>query len=300
MKCFCVIVTYNPDQNRLNQALSSLLQNNLEIIIVDNSINSEKTKSVLNNFHNNTNLSLVPLYKNYGIAYAQNVGIELALKGNPSFILLSDQDTTYDNNYLDRLLNEYYDIFLQDNSIGAIGPCYLDENKPEKKPFFVQYNNGKLTQIANSSGTIPVSQLIASGTLISTNALRKVGMMNSDLFIDWVDMEWCWRAIRSGFSIYGTFNVKINHQLGDNSKKIGKKTITIHSPFRNYFIVRNGIHLALRGPLLDKKKHMWHLLKNISLFYFGMLYLSENKWQDFKHMSKGIYNGLRGKLGPLA
>ena len=154
-------------------------------------------------------------------------------------------------------------------------------------------------QIAESSGTIPVTQLIASGTLISTEALKKVGLMNADLFIDWVDMEWCWRAIRSGFSIYGTFNIQISHQLGDNSRRIFNKIVTIHSPFRNYFIVRNGVHLALRGPLLDTSQHKWHLLKNITMFYFGMLYLSEHKWNDFKSMSKGLYDGLRGKLGPL-
>jgi len=47
--------------------------------------------------------------------------------------------------------------------------------------------------------------------------------MNEDLFIDWVDFEWCWRARKKGYKIIGNANVVITHQLGDAAVTIGRK-----------------------------------------------------------------------------
>lgn len=297
--CIAALVTYNPDPDRLKSTISSLKKNKIDIVLIDNSPVSFIQKNRSQNDIDDHNFTYLPLNKNTGIANAQNIGINFALDKGYDYIILSDQDTNFPDNYLDGILKELKKLQLTEKNIAAIGPAYIDENKKNKPPFFVKYNRGKLTQISQTNGTIEVSQLIASGTLITSDAIRKIGVMNSELFIDWVDMDWCWRAIRAGFKIYGTFNVNIHHQLGDSSRKIGNRTVTIHSPFRNYFIVRNGLHLAFRGSLLDRKLHRRHLLKNIAIFYIGMIYLSENRIEDIKMMSRGVLDAIRGKLGPL-
>ncbi|MEQ6292384.1 glycosyltransferase family 2 protein [Vogesella sp. GCM10023246] len=299
MQCTAILVTYLPDAYQLKLTIDSLTKNKLEIVIIDNTP-IKKINNTSYQLHSSTSgINYICLEENYGIAKAQNIGIQLALKNHTDYILLSDQDTVYPSNFFLEMLSELKELQARGEKVAAIGPAYYDENKPDTPPSFVKYKNGELHQISLKSGAIEVSQLIASGTLIPTEAINQVGLMNPDLFIDWVDMEWCWRAINAGFSIYGTFNVTINHQLGDCSRKIGKKIVTIHSPFRNYFIVRNGLHLALRGVLLDKIQHQRHLIKKVLLYFFGMALLSDNKITDIKMMTRGITDAIRGRLGPL-
>lgn len=299
MNSIAILVTHNPDQKKLKSTISSLKKNKINIILIDNTPSNSNHQVFSSKKLYDKDITYLPLNKNTGIANAQNIGIRIALDRGYDHIILSDQDTIYPDNFLDCMLNELNKLRHLGKRIAAIGPAYIDENKFSKPPFFVKYNKGKLVQISQDAGVVEVSQLISSGTLITAEAIRETGMMNSDLFIDWVDMDWCWRAIRAGFTIYGTFNVRIHHQLGDYSQRIGKKTITIHSPFRNYFIVRNGLHLAFRGSLLDDKLHRRHLLKNIALFYGGMIYISDKKLEDLKMMTLGIIDAIRKKLGPL-
>ena len=299
MRCTAILVTYFPDADQLKLTIDSLAKNRLEIVIIDNTP-IKKINNISHQLYSSTSgIIYICLEENYGIAEAQNIGIQLALKNYTDYILLSDQDTVYPSNFFFEMLCELKELQARGRKVAAIGPAYYDKNKPGTPPSFVKYKNGELHQISLKSGAIEVSQLIASGTLIPTEVINQVGLMNPDLFIDWVDMEWCWRAINAGFSIYGTFNVTINHQLGECSRKIGKKIVTIHSPFRNYYIVRNGLHLALRGALLDKIQHQRHLIKKVLLYFFGMTILSNNKITDIKMMTRGITDAIRGRLGPL-
>lgn len=299
MQCTAILVTYFPDVDQLKSTIDSIIKNKIEMIIVDNTP-IKKTSNIPYQLHSSTNrIKYICLEENTGIAKAQNIGIQLAIKNHTDYILLSDQDTVYPDNFLLEMLSELKELRARGKKVAAIGPSYYDENKPDTPPSFVKYKNGELHQTSLKSGTIEVSQLIASGTLIPIEAINQVGLMDPDLFIDWVDMEWCWRAINAGLSIYGTFNVTINHQLGDCSRKIGRKIVTIHSPLRNYFIVRNGLHLALRGALLDKIQHQRHLIKKVLLYFFGMAILSDNKIADIKMMTRGIADAIRGRLGPL-
>lgn len=300
MKNVAIIITYNPEISRLKKVLDSLTCKDLDIIIVDNTPENESTTLTLTALINNrTGIKHVPLQKNTGIAFAQNIGIAIALKENYENIILSDQDTIYPINFFSEMQKELEILQQRGEKIAVIGPAYCDKNKPNVKPSFERYDNGTIRKISQDSGTIRVSQLIASGMLIPAAAIREIGGMAEDLFIDWVDLEWCWRAINAGYSLYGTFNVKIDHQLGDKSKTIFGKKISIHSPFRNYFIIRNGLHLALRGNLLDSFLHRYYLLKRVCRYFIGMCLLSENRVEDVKMMLRGFADGIRGKLGPL-
>lgn len=234
-----------------------------------------------------------------GIAHAQNIGISHAINNNFEMVLLSDQDTIFPNDFLSKMKHELDILEATGEKIAAIGPAYQNTNAPELKPFFINYQNGSISKTTQNRGTIKASQIIASGMLIPTKSIAEVGMMNSDLFIDWVDLEWCWRAIKNGYSIYGTFNVHIEHQLGDKSKKLFNGIYTIHSPVRNYFYIRNGIHLSIRGKLLDEKRHRMHLIRRITRYFLGMILLSDHKTDDIKMMLRGFIDGIRGKLGPI-
>lgn len=86
-----------------------------------------------------------------------------------------------------------------------------------------------------------------SGALIASTAFKHAGLMDTQLFIDGVDSEWCWRA---SYLMKATFyvdkNIKLAHYLGIDNKRICGKEISITPPFRMYYQYRNYIRLLKR------------------------------------------------------
>jgi len=108
MKNFCkdmikvevVIITYYPNIEILNKTLNSLYSQVDKIYIVDNT--PDKAES-LNKFQNGK-IDIIYLMENKGIAYAQNIGIKKAIEDEADYIILSDQDTVYPENYVSEIL----------------------------------------------------------------------------------------------------------------------------------------------------------------------------------------------------
>jgi len=76
-----------------------------------------------------------------------------------------------------------------------------------------------------------------------------VGLMDEDLFIDHVDSEWCFRAKAKGFQLFGVGGAAMTHALGERRKEIWflrRRIVTLHKPFRYYYIFRVGYPLPSR------------------------------------------------------
>jgi rhamnosyltransferase len=234
-----IIVTYNPNIQQLKKTMQSIDRQVAHVIIVDNG-----NTSFL--FKNTDNLILINLGKNYGIAYAQNYGIELAKQHNADFVLLSDQDTIYPENFISEMLGAYERI--QDKKhIGAITPIFYDKNKKQNSVIMITKFYSIIPDVHKIYN---VAHAISSGSLIPMESLRIIGTMREELFIDYVDFEWCWRALKQGYKIISIPNVSIKHELGDAIKKIGNRKIAIRSRIRYYYIIRNGIYIIFHTDIL--------------------------------------------------
>jgi len=288
-KIFGVIVTYKPDMVILENCIHSLKNQLDKIIIVDNTPGScEKLES----FKTFPNIEVIYLKDNYGIAYAQNVGIKKALEEKADYILLSDQDTVYPADFIEKMLECF-----KEEKVAAAGPLFIDTHTG-KLQFFVKKGLLGFKRIYPKQGKHKVLQLIASGTIINAKYLPDIGLMMEALFIDWVDMEWCWRAIRKGYKIIGNADVIIEHCHGESSKKLLHKTVTLKNPVRHYYTVRNAIYLALNTNVLD----LWHrilLFLKTSRNAFLFPILSKNRLKNLKYTLKGLFHGIIGRLGKL-
>lgn len=82
----------------------------------------------------------------------------------------------------------------QGGKIGAIGPVFYDSRTGTKYPFILL--KGMRAKKVFPRGNVPlkVSFLINSGMLVPVSTLKDVGLMKEELFIDYVDIEWCLRA----------------------------------------------------------------------------------------------------------
>lgn len=286
MNIFSILVTYNPNFSQLKKCVSSLLPQVEKIIIVKNS--SEKLDfSGLPGFLEK--IIQIQLKKNFGIAYAQNRGIEKALELGAEWILLSDQDTVFPENYVSSCLSSYNQN-KEKYKIGAIVPLFFNENKQQMSQIMIS----KTKAICPEYGkTYCLAHAIASGMFCLSDVIKNIGMMNERLFIDFVDTEWCWRANRLGFKILCDTNIVISHSMGDSFKKVFGRKFVVYSNFRNYFFFRNIFYLLFHSGLLSLGEffRLLHFanLKTV-IFFLTKGESLKNIRLFFKAAFKGIFN----------
>jgi rhamnosyltransferase len=234
-----VVVTYNPDMKQLEETIHSIINQVSQVIIVDNG----STKFL---FKNIDNLIIINLGKNYGIAYAQNRGIEVVERQNAGFVLLSDQDTIYPYDFVSKMV-DIYENYKQKECIGAITPIFYDKNRKCNSTIMIT----KFSAIVPDKGKIYyISHAISSGSLIPIKSLNNIGGMREDMFIDYVDNEWCWRAQKCGFRILSVPAISVEHELGAGIKRLGNRNIILRNRKRYYYMLRNGFYIIFHTNIL--------------------------------------------------
>lgn len=293
--CFCVLVTYNPDHDRLTKALRSIALNTPHILVVDNASQQPASVHHLCRSVSDT-IMFIGLETNLGIAGAQNKGIAEALVQGADSIWFSDQDSIYPFGYLHQLLQGLADA---PEPVAAIGPIYIDEGRGQLQPlvrfdFFSSKHPPK-------SGLNHVAHVISSGMVVTTQALKQVGWMKQELFIDWVDMEWCWRAHNlHGLAILVHGDVCMSHILGDKHVKIFNHKIVLRSPVRHYYMIRNALYLSIWSRSL-------HLGQRLELFAKAWLwsavftYLARGeRLQNLHYCTRGLRDGFLRIMGHIS
>ena len=121
--------------------------------------------------------------------------------------------------------------------------------------------------------------------------------MDDQLFIDFVDLEWCVRARTKGYSVLGAPALRLTHKLGDAPVRIFRRAYPGHSALRHYYIFRNAIALIKRGYMPWSWKSTELIKLPIRLMIYGLFMAPR---LDHLRMSLlGIGHGLTGKLGKL-
>lgn len=291
---FAVIVTYNPNIQELKELLYSLLPQVAKAIVVDNG--SSVDAAVWFDYSKYENLNLHKLGQNYGIAHAQNIGIEMLHVDPTGFILLSDQDSKPAENMVFELRNALKKLIESGNQVAAVGPCFIDVRQNNPPPFIKTEGLSIKRQYSeNLNNVVEVDHVIASGCLIPVQVFDSVGLMDKNLFIDYVDIEWCLRAKELGFKSYGIFSAKMNHNLGDEHVDFMGRKVTIHSPLRHYYLIRNGFWLYKQKnlPLNWKLVDGYRMLLRICFYTI----FAKPRSKHFIMMMRGLLHGLRSRMG---
>jgi rhamnosyltransferase len=237
-----------------------------------------------------SNAEFTSLQLNMGIAYAQNVGIGIAHTHRVDYVLTLDQDSVPGPAMVEKISA----VFNQANGserIAAVGPLLLDESTQLALPFF-SFRTGRKQRITPSVGgdILNVECLVSSGTLLNMGAIAEVGLMREELFISYVDVEWCLRARSHGFQVLGCCAATMTHNLGERRLKIGRYLIPLHSPLRHYYVFRSGIYMQRLSYVSAawKRADRRQLARSFILFSFVGL----PKLQEFTSMCRGLKDGL--------
>ncbi len=292
-----VIVAYQPNLAELTNLATVLALQCYKVIIVDN---SEPACLALTELSaTNLNIETVSLGVNLGIGAAQNTGIKKALCSECEGVVLFDQDSSVANTYIEDLWCAYIIAASSlSKKIAAVGPNYTDIKQAPVSPF-VKINGLKVSRVicTNDEPFVDVDCLIASGCLLIPDAIHEIGFMREDLFIDYVDTEWCLRAKNKGYHCVGACAVEMQHSIGDNSEIVFGRRFTLHSPLRHYYLMRNAAALYLYSDLQLK----WKLADAIRLIckFFVYALLGKPRSAHLTMMIQGLWHGATGRMGRL-
>lgn len=231
------IVLYNPELDILSRCVNSLKQNFSHFVFFCNSDINFNLHTLFDD--NRFDISIIGNCKNSGIAKAHNEILKFAVLQNYRYLLLSDQDTFYPLG-----LSDYY-VPFKDNNVVAVCPSWSDIKFSSDIFQSLIYSDLSFKINVASSRFNSVSHAISSGLMIKLCFKKKIIMFNEKLFIDFVDNEWCWNVIDQGFSIISANKIFLTHNMADSVFKIFHFKLLKRTKVRNYYILRNSLHLIL-------------------------------------------------------
>ena len=291
-----VVVTYQPDLELLRENLLACRVQVDCLILVDNGSNVEVRKSI-EVFSQELGCKVLQLGENLGVAAAQNHGIAQARIDGCNFVVLLDQDSSPAPGMVSALQRAGDELTARGISFAAVGPRLVDRRTGVSAPFLRLRIFGTSREIcAHEIDCFVVTDfLISSGMLVSLTILDRVGLPEERLFIDNVDMEWCFRARSMDLPVYGVCNAVMVHSVGDEVFQVGSHSLHRHKPLRQYYIMRNRILLYRRsyspwGWIVQDFFRMLFKILIFSLFFAP-------RFQNIYMMARGIKDGLTGTTG---
>lgn len=218
---------------------------------------------------------------NDGLLRAQNLGFEAAF--------LFDQDSNPSSEMAHCLVDTFLRLRAECQQNICIGPRHIDDGA-------VAEQDGGNVRVGKCA--VPISEvscLPTSGMLIGLHGLDQESMFSSDLFLDFVDFEWCWRIRRAGWRIFKINSAVMLHRLGLREDSLFGFRFSIPMPFRHYFLTRDSLYLLFRAapPLYDRVRMLVFLISRI--VYFS-LFVSP-RFERFSWSLIGVRDYFKGIVG---
>lgn len=279
-----VVILYYPDDT-INDNILSYLPLLGKLYIIDNSEVSQKDR-LSTTIINATNVVYLGDNINHGISESLNNACKMAIDDGFSFLLTMDQDSHFTPASI-KAYFEKVDTFQEQSRVAMFGVQHYEPNTYEY----------------SKSGFRNVHMLITSGSLLNLSCVEKVGWFDEKLFIDEVDSEYCFRAIRKGFEVILFEQILLSHHLGTTNNYRSLKSFTktprsLHSPVRIYYMVRNHLYVFDKYRIdffPDLKYSRSALLNRIK----NNLFYNKNRWRVIKYLIKAISDYRNKKMGKI-
>jgi GT2 family glycosyltransferase len=191
------------------------------------------------NLYNTEDLILLKNDKNYGFAEGNNIGIRFALKNfNPDYILLLNNDTVTDKDFLMALVDEGE----KDKKVGILGPKVYYYDNPNViwciggmiDWKFARGLHVGINEIDNGQYDEKKSfdYINGSAFLIKRELIDEIGLLDKRFFLYFEETDFALRASKRGYDRLYVPDAKIWHKVSKSGGGI-KKEIGL------YYITRN-------------------------------------------------------------
>ena len=284
------IIIVNWKQYELTiKCLSSVYKSkfkDFEIVLVDNESNTEKLKNLLKNFKK------IKVFKNdtnLGFGAANNIAINYAIQNNFEYLMLLNNDTEVDENFIHPLINK----INNDNLIGAVQPLimnYNNKNSIWSAGGYVSKFFGYTSINKNSNGNLKLDWITGCCMLLKTDLIKKVGLIDENFFAYYEDVDWSFRINDLGYSLK-LVNTSLVYHYGSKSSESSSFEGNL-SPKVHYLNFKNHLYL------LRKHNQKFNLLglilyQFIKLFFYSIYFILRFRFNKLKIIYKGLNDGLK-------
>lgn len=285
-----VIVTYNIGE-ALHRCVDAIKTQVGHVLIVDNG-SGEPTRRELYLLTASNAVTVILNDRNEGVARAFNQAVHWAQGKGFQWILTLDHDSEATPGMVDELVRGYES--LQRAGIRNVGIMATN-------PFDVNIQI-YLCYPPEQNGGLPFydAEVISSGSLISLRVFDVVGLFNEELFIYFVDIDFCKRLVPAGFSVYICPKAVLLHQEG---LKKQHKFLWIDACYDHYektsryYITRNTIYVMKKHRL--SRSDIKVLIRRLWTDHVNILLFDEERWSVLWFSFRGLIDGIRGKVGPI-
>lgn len=282
MKLSVVILNWNGKNDTL--ACLTSLENQtpcFAIIVVDNGSTDDSVTEIKKRF---PRITLLKTDKNLGYAGGNNVGIQYALKQGADLILLLNNDTIVDKQFIATLLK----AAQGSSKAGIFGAYPLRMDDPEK----IDHLGGRWNSLTATFDLIGLGapkgfkpkQLLdyvcGCSILVRRQVFETIGLLDPTFFLFWEEADFCMRAKKAGFGIEICYEAQLLHKV--SASFVGG------TPHKTYFWWRGRFLWMERNCSKEEKEWLYktvlfpelrHLLKLrlLKSFQFLLLTLMQRK-----------------------
>lgn len=295
---FISILNFNGNNNTLTcvESLKKIYipDFKLTILVIDN--NSSERLGLQSELLGKIQLKVIKSKENLGFSGGHNVGIKYALENGADYVLILNNDTYVDKNFIEELLQ----VAEADNDVGILIPkIYFAPGFEFHKDRYSQKDLGKVLWYAGGNmdwanvighnrgvDIVDIGQFdkieeteLATGCcmMIKKEAFDKVGMFDNKYFLYYEDADLTTRVRKNGFKIVYIPKSIIWHKNAGSTGGSG-------SALQDYYITRNRLLFGIKyAPIRAKFALLRESLK---------ILLSGRCWQR-----RGVLDFYLGRLG---
>jgi rhamnosyltransferase len=296
-----IIVAFVPDRFQISRLIGVLARQCEAVYVMDNGGGRDAitlTQEIQAVMH------IIDMGGNRGLGEALNCGFRLAIAAGFHYVTTFDQDSEPASGQVKALLSALQDLKSLGKNVAAVGPRIVDRRHARLiEHSFMRRRVGWpiAADCPVGSKYVESDVIITSGALISVAAYEQIGEYDSKLFVDYTDMEWCFRALTRGYRLYGICPVTMSHELSSGiSASVFAMTILKYSPIRRYYYARNALLLCRRSHVTIgwRARLLVGLFGRVLLFPIAVKF-SKGWTSDWLMLVRGIRDGMMGISGPV-
>ena len=213
-----ILVNWNGRNDTLEclHSLAKVSYAPMHIIMVDNASADDSVDAVKREF---PSVEVITNKTNLRFAGGNNIGIKHALERGSDYILLLNNDTTVDAEFLTKLVK----AADADPGIGMVGAKIYYYDDPKRIWFAggrIEWWKGWISHIGlreEDRGQYDTARAVDYITgcclLVKRPVIEKIGNLDEQFFMYGEDVDWCLRVCKAGFRLVYEPKAKIWHKL---------------------------------------------------------------------------------------
>lgn len=233
-----ILVNYNGFSDTIEcvESLKKITYSNYVIIVVDNKSTNVSMENQLAYLQKNT--VYICSDENLGFSGGNNIGIKYARENKADYVLLLNNDTTVEPDFLTKLVAAAEE--KKDNGIfGCKIMYYWDREKIwfDGGTFDAKTGNTSHYHKNETKDDIEaVTFLTGCLMLIPIKILGDIGMLDESYFLYAEDTDYCCRVMNVGYQLYYCPDAVIYHKEG--------ASVGTTSNLKQYYVERNGLYIC--------------------------------------------------------